>query len=53
MFAALALGVPIGSALYAAGGFSAIALATIVLPAATLLAILPMHSVRPAMSAER
>lgn len=43
MFAALALGAPIGSTLYAAGGFSAIALATAVLPAATLLAIVPMH----------
>ncbi|WP_368773812.1 hypothetical protein [Mesorhizobium sp. M00.F.Ca.ET.217.01.1.1] len=32
MFAALALGAPIGSALYEAGGFAAIALATMVLP---------------------
>ncbi|MER9871147.1 arabinose transporter [Mesorhizobium sp. M0136] len=53
MFAALALGAPIGSTLYAAGGFSAIALATAVLPAATLLAIVPMHGVRPATSSAR
>ncbi|WP_245259903.1 arabinose transporter [Mesorhizobium sp. LNJC380A00] len=43
MFAALALGAPVGSALYAASGFTAIALATIILPLATLLAILPMR----------
>lgn len=47
MFAALALGAPVGSALYAAGGFAAIALATIVLPLATLLATLPMRGIRP------
>ncbi|RUX45287.1 MFS transporter, partial [Mesorhizobium sp. M4A.F.Ca.ET.050.02.1.1] len=48
MFAALALGAPIGSGLYEAGGFAAIALATIVLPLATFLAILPMRGIRPA-----
>ncbi|WP_192244656.1 arabinose transporter [Mesorhizobium silamurunense] len=53
MFAALALGAPIGSALYAAGGFAAIALATIVLPLATLLAALPMRGIRLAGSAAR
>ncbi|MDX8480668.1 arabinose transporter [Mesorhizobium sp. VK24D] len=53
MFAALALGAPIGSALYEAGGFAAIALATMVLPIATLLAILPMRGVRAAGSAAR
>ena len=53
MFAALALGAPIGSALYAAVGFAAIALATLVLPLATLLAILPMRSASPAASTTR
>ncbi|WP_245426141.1 arabinose transporter [Mesorhizobium sp. WSM3862] len=53
MFAALALGAPIGSALYEAGGFAAIALATMVLPLATLLATLPMRGVKAAGSAAR
>ncbi|MBZ9990804.1 arabinose transporter [Mesorhizobium sp. BH1-1-5] len=53
MFAALALGAPVGSALYAAGGFAAIALATIVLPLATLLATLPMRGIRPAGATAR
>ncbi|TGQ12248.1 MULTISPECIES: arabinose transporter [unclassified Mesorhizobium] len=53
MFAALALGAPVGSALYAAGGFAAIAFATIVLPFATLLATLPMHGVGPAGATAR
>jgi MFS family permease len=45
MFAAFAVGAPIGSALYARFGFSAIALATAVLPLATLLCILPLRGV--------
>jgi MFS family permease len=53
MFAALAIGAPIGSALYAFGGFPAIAFATIVLPAASLLAIYPMPTVLPASTAVR
>ena len=53
MFAALALGAPVGSALYTAGGFAAIAFATIVLPFATLLATLPMHGVGPAGATAR
>lgn len=53
MFAALALGAPIGSALYEAGGFAAIALATMVLPLAILLATLPMRGVKAAGSAAR
>lgn len=51
MFAALALGAPAGSALYAAGGFAAIALATMGLPLATLLAVLPMCAIRPSGTA--
>ncbi|CDX21730.1 conserved membrane hypothetical protein [Mesorhizobium sp. ORS 3324] len=53
MFAALALGAPIGSALYEAGGFAAIALGTMVLPLATLLATLPMRGVSAGSVAAR
>ncbi|MDX8466135.1 arabinose transporter [Mesorhizobium sp. VK23B] len=53
MFAALALGAPIGSALYEAGGFAAIALGTTLLPLATLLATLPMRGVKAAGVAAR
>lgn len=53
MFAALALGAPIGSALYAAGGFAAIALATIALPLATLLVTLPMRGIKQAGNSTR
>lgn len=42
MFAAFALGAPIGNALYARYGFAAIALATTILPIATLLLIAPL-----------
>jgi MFS family permease len=45
MFAAFAAGAPIGSALYARYGFSAIALTTMLLPLATLLCVVPLHSV--------
>jgi MFS family permease len=39
MFAAMALGAPMGTALYQAGGFSAVALATVVLPLMTLVPV--------------
>src|SRR3954462_7286534 len=42
MFAALALGAPLGTALYARYGFAAIALATVLLPLATLLLVAPL-----------
>src|SRR5258708_5372236 len=45
MFAALAVGAPIGTTLYAAGGFTAVALATIVSPLATVLLVIPLRSV--------
>ena len=45
MFAAFAVGGPIGSTLYARYGFSAIALATMLLPLATLLWIVPLRGV--------
>lgn len=51
MFAALALGAPIGSALYAAGGFTAIAVATLILPAAMLVAVVPTRGEKPAPGA--
>lgn len=47
MFAALALGAPIGTALYAMGGFAAIALATTLVPLATLLLVVPLRPVPP------
>ncbi len=45
MFAAFALGAPVGSALYARWGFAAIALATTLLPVATLLVVAPLRRV--------
>ncbi len=42
MYAAFALGAPVGSFLYAAHGFASIALATTLCPLVTLLLILPM-----------
>jgi MFS family permease len=45
MFAAFAIGAPIGSALYARFGFSGIAVATTLLPLATLLCIVPLQDV--------
>jgi MFS family permease len=47
MWAAFALGAPVGSALYASYGFVAIALATTLIPLATLLLVLPLRSVVP------
>jgi MFS family permease len=45
MFAAMALGAPIGTALYAYGGFAAVAAATILVPVATLLIVAPLRAV--------
>ena len=53
MFAALAFGAPVGSALFAAGGFFAISIATIMVPVATLLLILQLPGVVPAAGAGR
>ncbi|MBL6080313.1 arabinose transporter [Belnapia sp. T18] len=47
MFGAFALGAPLGSALYAAYGFTAITLVTIVAPLVTLLIVLPLKPVAP------
>jgi MFS family permease len=48
MFAAFGAGAPLGSALYNAGGFGAVAAATAAAPLATLLLILPLQSAPPA-----
>jgi MFS family permease len=55
MFAALAFGAPLGTSLYAAGGFAAVAAATTLVPLLTLLLVAPLapvppqRSVRPAL----
>lgn len=45
MFAALAIGAPIGTALYAVGGFAAVALATMLLPLMALSFVAPLSPV--------
>lgn len=47
MFAALALGAPLGTALYAVGGFPAIAASTTLVPLATIALVAPLASVPP------
>ncbi|HKN27845.1 MAG TPA: arabinose transporter [Roseiarcus sp.] len=47
MYAAFAAGAPLGAALYAAYGFAAIAIATMLVPIATLLIIAPLRPVPP------
>jgi len=42
MFAAMALGAPLGMALYTAGGFAAVAIATVIIPLLTLLVVAPL-----------
>jgi MFS family permease len=51
MFAALALGAPIGTSLYAAGGFATIAVATIVVPLATIALVARLAPVAPQLGA--
>src|SRR6516225_8330929 len=51
MFAAFAIGAPAGSALYAAYGFKAIALATAAAPLVTLLLVAPLPAVAPVQHA--
>jgi MFS family permease len=51
MFAAFAIGAPAGSALYAAYGFAAIAVATAAAPFATLLLVAPLPAVAAAQHA--
>src|SRR5207244_4100157 len=45
MFAALAFGAPVGTALYAIGGFAAVAAATSVVPLITVLLVSPLSPV--------
>ena len=45
MFAALATGAPVGTALYRVGGFAAIAMATTLIPLATILLVAPLAPV--------
>jgi MFS family permease len=47
MFAALAFGAPIGTTLYGFGGFISIAIATALIPLATLLLVAPMAAIPP------
>ena len=47
MFAALALGAPLGTILYAIGGFGAVAVATTLVPLITGLLVAPLPPVRP------
>src|SRR5438270_1509055 len=47
MYASFALGAPIGTTLYASYGFTAIALATTVLPLAVLTVVLPLERANP------
>jgi MFS family permease len=47
MYVAFAVGAPVGTALYSNYGFVAIALATTLIPLATLLLIAPLRSVAP------
>ncbi|WP_027548181.1 arabinose transporter [Bradyrhizobium sp. WSM2254] len=47
MFAAFAIGAPVGSALYAGYGFAAIAVVTVLAPLVTLLLIAPLPAVEP------
>lgn len=47
MFAALALGAPLGTGLYAIGGFSFVALTTALVPLITLVLVIPVPPVEP------
>jgi MFS family permease len=53
MYVAFAVGAPTGSALYAANGFEAVALATTFVPLVTLLLVLPRPTVAPEAHARR
>ena len=47
MFTALAFGAPLGTSLYAIGGFAAVAAATMLVPLLTLLLVAPLSPVPP------
>jgi hypothetical protein len=42
MFAALAVGAPVGTMLYGTGGFAAVAATTAIIPLATIFIVLPL-----------
>jgi predicted MFS family arabinose efflux permease len=47
LYAAFAIGAPIGTSLYGRFGFSAVAIATVIIPLVTLVLIAPMPRVQP------
>jgi MFS family permease len=47
MFAALALGAPLGTILYSFGGFASIAVATALIPLVTMLVVAPLAQIPP------
>jgi MFS family permease len=51
LYAAFAIGAPAGTALYAANGFTAIALAATLIPLVTLLLVAPLRAVAPSLTA--
>ena len=53
MFAALALGAPIGTALYGIGAYAAVAMATMIAPLVTLLLVARLPAIPPSPSASR
>jgi MFS family permease len=53
MFAALAVGAPVGTMLYDAGGFGAVAIATALIPFATLLLLMRLPAVPPLPATSR
>jgi MFS family permease len=53
MFAALAIGAPVGTMLYSAAGFGAVAIATALIPFATLVLLLWLPAVPPAPATSR
>ena len=52
MFAAFAIGAPLGTSLYVTGGFAAVAIATTFVPLATLALVAPLTSVKPQRGAK-
>jgi MFS family permease len=52
MFAALAVGAPVGTTLYAIGGFDAVAVATTLVPLVTTLLVAPLAAVPPQHGAQ-
>jgi MFS family permease len=47
LYAALAVGAPAGSALYAGHGFAAVALASVLIPLSALLVVVPLRPIAP------